>query len=511
MSAMLHILDSISYSRISRKWYAQKDLWHQLKQTKLICTISLIFLSAFLIAQEWSEPISLPFMNANTEKYDYCIDSQGIIHVVWAQVYQPEVVVKIMYAKSEDGGHIWTEPVIISEENGLESLMRFPWIAVDSQNNLHILYDYHAYENNKIHYRKCTNGVWGAFVDVVLDYEGIMVYDFMIDNKDRVYVFFILSYFPSGAHYCFIENGVLSPMITPFDSTKQMFSIRQAVADHNNNLHCIGSYTTPGSSVPKAAYYFYNSQADRWEDPTPLGTFRLWWGYTIGVDNNNFPHLAWEEYMPSPTQLCYTSKINGNWDPIVIITTDSRPISIVYQDNTQYLISYKRFFDGWISIYNTICYTGENWNNEEMLTNSDRYGWGPRLVLMNNTLYFLYNEEYANGSNFFYLKTKVLPTPIQDNASPYINGLCLKTAPNPFSNRVTINYKLVSCEVVSIKIYNIKGQEIACLLDSIQKAGSYSLNWDGIDKKGHSVGNGVYYCRIQTGKNVAVKPLVLIK
>ncbi len=50
---------------------------------------------------------------------------------------------------------------------------------------------------------------------------------------------------------------------------------------------------------------------------------------------------------------------------------------MVYQDSTQYLISYKRFFDGGLSIYNTICYTNEDWDNGEMLTNSENGGYSP--------------------------------------------------------------------------------------------------------------------------------------
>lgn len=511
MTKMQHATDNIYKILIPPMRSATKVLWCRLTLIQLILSLLLIFFAAFLSAQEWSAPVSLSCMDSNSETYDYCIDSQGIIHVVWAQMLQPEVVVKIMYSNSVNCGQSWTEPVIISEENGQETLMRYPRITVDSQDNLHVLYDYHAFENNKIHYRICTNGVWGPFIDVVPEYEGIMTYDFIVDNNDKVYVFFILSYFPSGAHYCTIENGVLSPMLTPYVSNDQMFSIRQAVVDHNNNLHCIGSHTTPGSTVPKAAYYFYNSQADSWEGPTPLGTNRLWWGYTIGLDNNDNPHLAWEEYIPSPTQVCYTSRIDGLWNPVEIITTESSPISIVYKDSTQYLISYKRFFDGGLSIYNTICYTGEDWNNGEMLTNAERNGWSPRLVLRNNILYFLYTEKYANGTKLFYLKTKVFTTPIHDNTSPNLDGLFIKIAPNPFTQRVTINYKLDSSEIVLVKLYNVKGQEVICLANGRQKAGSYSLNWDGIDKKGHSVVNGIYFCRITTSKGVVAKSLVLIK
>ncbi len=40
---------------------------------------------------------------------------------------------RIMYAKSADGGPHWTEPVIISEQDGEETLMQDPHIVVDSQ------------------------------------------------------------------------------------------------------------------------------------------------------------------------------------------------------------------------------------------------------------------------------------------------------------------------------------------------------------------------------------------
>lgn len=84
--------------------------------------------------------------------------------------------------------------------------------------------------------------------------------------------------------------------------------------------------------------------------------------------------------------------------------------------------------------------------------------------------------------------------------------------PNPFNPTTTITYALAAAGEVSLKIFNILGQEIRTLLSETGRpAGLYSEVWDGTDNHGRSVATGVYVYRLEVNEFVDMKKMVLIR
>jgi len=83
--------------------------------------------------------------------------------------------------------------------------------------------------------------------------------------------------------------------------------------------------------------------------------------------------------------------------------------------------------------------------------------------------------------------------------------------PNPFNPICVIAYALpIDCQV-TLNIYNILGQKVRVLVDEYQSAGYKSANWDGKDDQGRDMASGVYFYRIEAGKFVQSKKMLLIK
>jgi len=78
--------------------------------------------------------------------------------------------------------------------------------------------------------------------------------------------------------------------------------------------------------------------------------------------------------------------------------------------------------------------------------------------------------------------------------------------PNPFNPVTTISYLLPSRSEVRLIIYNLLGEEVARLVDSIQPAGLQQITWDA-----SGVSSGIYFYRIQAGDFVQTKKMVLLK
>lgn len=96
--------------------------------------------------------------------------------------------------------------------------------------------------------------------------------------------------------------------------------------------------------------------------------------------------------------------------------------------------------------------------------------------------------------------TSDLLTTVSDTNSNLPNEYRLNNAyPNPFNQTATISYELPETSKVTLKIYNLNGQEISTLVNEIQGAGFRSVVWDGSDNQGHKVSSGIYIYQLQTG------------
>ncbi|MFA5832753.1 MAG: T9SS type A sorting domain-containing protein [Bacteroidota bacterium] len=78
--------------------------------------------------------------------------------------------------------------------------------------------------------------------------------------------------------------------------------------------------------------------------------------------------------------------------------------------------------------------------------------------------------------------------------------------PNPFNPATTLRYSIPVSGVVSLKVFNILGQEVATLVSEYQSSGVYSVKFDA-----SKLSSGMYLYRITTGDFSQVKKMLLLK
>jgi Secretion system C-terminal sorting domain len=146
--------------------------------------------------------------------------------------------------------------------------------------------------------------------------------------------------------------------------------------------------------------------------------------------------------------------------------------------------------------------------------------------------------QYSPGNTKTYVWYRVYQSDLQDNTSDYtakkgftvngpqnsINQLIVSTDiklaefvltenyPNPFNPETKISFGLPEQSTVSLKVYNIQGQEVATLAEGVKQDGYYTASFDGSE-----LSSGVYIYRfaargLESGKvHNEIKRMLLIK
>ena len=78
--------------------------------------------------------------------------------------------------------------------------------------------------------------------------------------------------------------------------------------------------------------------------------------------------------------------------------------------------------------------------------------------------------------------------------------------PNPFNPTTVINYTVPKSSFISLKVYNILGQEVVTLQSGFQKAGSYKVDFDA-----SKLSSGVYLYRLESNGSSLIKKMILMK
>jgi hypothetical protein len=78
--------------------------------------------------------------------------------------------------------------------------------------------------------------------------------------------------------------------------------------------------------------------------------------------------------------------------------------------------------------------------------------------------------------------------------------------PNPFNPVTKITYSVPKQSLVTIKIYDILGREVAALVNGVNQAGIYEVEWNAMN-----YASGVYLYKMTAGDYTNVKKMVIIK
>ena len=78
--------------------------------------------------------------------------------------------------------------------------------------------------------------------------------------------------------------------------------------------------------------------------------------------------------------------------------------------------------------------------------------------------------------------------------------------PNPFNPSTTINFSVPEASFVSLKIFNVLGEEVETLVAKDLNAGNYKYGWNAL-----GLPSGIYFYKLQTDNFTETKKMILLK
>jgi len=102
--------------------------------------------------------------------------------------------------------------------------------------------------------------------------------------------------------------------------------------------------------------------------------------------------------------------------------------------------------------------------------------------------------------------SNIFTTDVSDEISNSVSFNLSQNYPNPFNPATLISYQLPASGFVTLKVYDVLGNEVSNLVNAQQEAGNYQVTFEGIN-----LASGIYLCRLQAGEFVSMIKMNLLK
>jgi hypothetical protein len=87
-----------------------------------------------------------------------------------------------------------------------------------------------------------------------------------------------------------------------------------------------------------------------------------------------------------------------------------------------------------------------------------------------------------------------------------LNYNLFQNYPNPFNPNTNIKYQLSKPGIVTLKVYDILGNEVVSLVNGYQNPGAYSINFNA-----SKLASGIYFYRIRSNDFISTKKMIVLK
>ena len=131
-------------------------------------------------------------------------------------------------------------------------------------------------------------------------------------------------------------------------------------------------------------------------------------------------------------------------------------------------------------------------------------------VRYNNSI-FVFGGIDSNGQPVKEIEKLDITTGIKERIDTIVEDFQLfNNYPNPFNPSTIIKYSVPKESFVTLRIYNLLGEEITTLVSGEKSPGVYKVRFDS-NINGNSLQSGVYFYRLQTENFIQTKKMISLR
>ncbi len=339
--------------------------------TMIVLTVALIIFTTN--AHSWTTTQRLTWTSDSSHMPEMAIDSNNNIHVVWQDLTPGNW--EIYYKNSTDGGNTWSWAKRLTWTSANSGR---PAIAVDSFNNIHIVFQDYTYGNAEILYKKSTDGgqTWTWAKRLTWSPGASKWAKIAIDSANNIHVVWHDDTY--GGDWEILYKKSTDGGVTWTDGKRLTFtpgsSYRPVIAiDSANNIHVVWHDASPGN---REIYHMKSTDGGTtWTLPQRLTwTSGASYDPAMAIDSNDNIYIVWYDDTPGSWEVYYKKSTDGGatwtWAERItfssgnsyrptIATDSANNIHVVWFDDSSgnYDIYYKNSTDG-----------GATWSDGQKLT-----------------------------------------------------------------------------------------------------------------------------------------------
>jgi hypothetical protein len=210
--------------------------------------------------------------------------------------------------------------------------------------------------------------------------------------------------------------------------------------------------------------------------------------------NNGYPYLKWQNPGGTPLPVELTS---------FVVTSSNSTATLAWKTATE------------VNNYGFEIERRQTAQRVELSTDWAKVGFVAGAGTSNSPRNYSYTDNNLSPGSYAYRLKQVDnngafsyggSVEVEIGSAPQVFAL-LQNYPNPFNPSTRIQYSLEKAGMVSLKVYNMLGQEVATLFDQVaEPARRYRVVFDG-----SKLTSGVYVVRLQTGKEYLSQRMMLLK